>query len=187
MAFATPADLEARLGRSLTADEAARAAAVLDDVSAAIQSYTGQRFIRGVYHLRSRVRRGVVRLSQRPVHDVTAVTDRFGNPVSYNWDGLDRVFIDTMCRPGAPIQVVDVTYEAGPDQPPADIVGVACNVALRALGADPLDSGVVSESIDGYSYRLGVIGSAGSYGLLPDEARVLDRYRRPYGTIRVGV
>lgn len=187
MAFATPADLEARLGRSLTADEAARAAAVLDDVSAAIQSYTGQRFIRGVYHVRARVRRGVVRLSQRPVHDVTAVTDRFGAPVEHSWDGLDRVFIDTMCRPGAPIQVVDVTYEAGPDQPPADIVGVACNVALRALGADPLDSGVVSESIDGYSYRLGVIGSAGSYGLLPDEARVLDRYRRPYGTIRVGV
>src|SRR5690606_28120610 len=121
------ADLEARLGRSLTADEAARAAAVLDDVSAAIQSYTGQRFIRGVYHARSRVRRGVVRLSQRPVHDVTAVTDRFGAPVEHSWDGLDRVFIDTMCRPGAPIQVVDVCYGAGPDQPTPDAVRVASN------------------------------------------------------------
>lgn len=187
MTLATTADLEARLGRSLTADEAARATAVLDDVSAAIQSYTGQRFSRGTYRVRSRVRRGAVRLSQRPVHDVTAVTDRFGNPVEHSWDGLDRVHINTTCRPGAPIQVVDITYEAGPDQPPADIVGVACNVALRALGADPLDSGVVSESIDGYSYRLGLVGGAGSYGVLPDEARVLDRYRRPYGTIRVGI
>jgi len=188
VALATTDDLEARLGRELTASEAARATAVLDDVSASIRARTGQTFENGTHELRARVKRGMVRLSQRPVHDVTAVTDRFDTAVTYEWDGLDRVYVDTQCLAGrAPVQVVDVTYEAGPDEVPADIVGVACSVALRTIGADPLEGGVVSESIDGYSYRLGSASGAGSYGLLPAEADVLARYTRPYGNIQVAL
>lgn len=186
MALATTDDLEARLGRPLTADEFARAPAVLADVSASIRARTGQTFERGTHELRARVKRGMVRLSQRPVHDVTTVTDRHGTAVAHEWDGLDRVYVDTLCLPGrAPVQVVDVTYDAGPDEAPADVVGVACSVALRTIGADPLEGGVVSESIDGYSYRLGSAAGAGSYGLLPAEADILARYTRPYGNIRV--
>ena len=185
MALATTDDVEARLGRSLTGDEFARISGVLDDVSSSVAVRTGQTFERGTHTLRARVKRGYVRRSQRPVHDVDSVTDRFGTAVDFEWDGLDRVHVQTQCLAGrAPVQVVDVTYDASPDEPPAAIVGVVCSVALRTIGADPLEAGVVSESIDGYSYRLGSASGAGSYGLLPAEADILARHSRPYGNIR---
>lgn len=187
MTLADVDDLEARLGRDLTAAETARAEAVLEDVSASIRLRTGQQFAQDDYEVRARVRRGMVRLSQRPVHSVASVTDRFGEPIEFEWDGLDRVHVTTICRGRAPVQVVDITYNAGPDEVPTAIVGVTASVALRSLGVDPLEGGVVSESIDGYSYRLGSAGGAGSYGLLAEEEKILARWSRPFGTIQVAM
>lgn len=44
MALATQADVEARLGRALTADEATRIPSLLDDASALVIGWTGQDF-----------------------------------------------------------------------------------------------------------------------------------------------
>lgn len=187
MSLATTDDLEARLGRDLTADELARSAAVLSDVSDSVILYTGQKFERDTYLLRTRVKRGFVRLPQRPVHDVDAVTDRFENDVAFTFDGIDRVYIDCYRSGCAPIQVVDITYDAGPDAVPAAIVGVACSIALRTLGTDPTEAAKTREAIDGYSYSIGSAGGAGSYGLLPDEYRILRSYRRVGGSMRVGL
>jgi hypothetical protein len=184
MTLATTTDLEARLGRYLTEEEEARAESILADVAASVRLYCGQSFVRSEHQLRSRVRRGKVRLPQRPVHEVVSVADRFGMPVPYTWDGIDTVHVTTRAFPGcAPVQVVDVVYDAGPDEVPAAIVGVVCSVALRTLGTDPTEGAVRSESIDGYSYTLGSTGGAGSFGLLEDEKRTLDVFRRVGGTI----
>lgn len=185
--LATIDDLEARLGRPLTPNETAQATALLDDVAASVQNYTGQLFVRGTQKLRARVRRGYVRLSQRPVHEIESVTDRHNNPVRFEWDGLDRVYVHTSRSGLAPLQVVDITYDAGPDSPPPAIVGVVRSIALRALGVDPLESAITQESIDGYAFTIGSAAGAGAYGILPGEARVLDSYRRLAGNIQVGM
>lgn len=185
MTLAGTEDLEARLGRTLTDDEAARAETVLADVSNSVVLYTGQKFTRDDYTLRARVRRSFVRLPQRPVHSVDTVTDRFANTVTFTWDGLDRVYVDCNRDGCAPIQVVDITYDAGPDEVPEVIVGVVCSIALRTLGMDPTEGAVTREAIDGYSYSIGSTGGAGAYGILRDEKRALDAFRRPVGSIRV--
>lgn len=187
MSLATDSDLEARLGRDLTDDEAARATAVLEDVSNSVILWTGQKFERDTYLLRTRVKRGYVRLPQRPVHDVDSVTDRFDNAIGFTFDGIDRVYVNCFCSGRPPIQVVDIAYDAGPDEVPSPIVGVVCSIALRTLGVNPTEGAVTREAIDGYSYSIGSAGGAGSYGLLPDEYRILRPYRRVGGTIRVGL
>jgi hypothetical protein len=185
MALATAADLQYRAGRSLTDDEAERVDAVLEDVSAAVQIRTGQKFERADYELRTRVKRGFVRLPQRPVHSVDAVTDRFGNAVSHTFDGIDRVYITHIPYGCPPIQVVDITYDAGPDSVPDAIIGVVCSIALRAVGVDPLGTGMQQETIDGYSYTIGAAAAGGPFGVLPSEAQILDAFTRRGQTIQV--
>lgn len=187
MTLASTTDVENRLGRSLTSAEEDRAGFLLDDVSASLILYTGQKFAHDTYELRARVKRGYVRLPQRPVHDVDTVTDRNDNDLEFTWDGLDRVYVATCALVGrAPVQVVDITYDAGPDEVPPAIVGVTCGIVLRSLGVDPMQTSVTQESIDGYAYTIGSAAGAGAYGILPAEARVLDSFRRPAASIQVG-
>lgn len=77
--LATPGDLEARLGRPLSADEAARAVALLADASALVRSYTRRTFtfvaddaalLRPVGNL--------LRIPQTPVLAVYSLTARLG-------------------------------------------------------------------------------------------------------------
>jgi len=193
MSLATDDDLANRLGRALTDDELASSEAILAEVSGAVILYTGQKFIRDDWTWRTRVKRGIVRLPQRPVHSVDSVTDIDGNDIAYTWDGLDRVHVNALSGSfqinGTTRidQVVDVTYDAGPDEVPTDIVGVVVAISLRTLGLDPMEGAVTSESIDGYSYRIGAAGGAGSYGVLPAEASILDHFKgaSKIGTIRV--
>lgn len=182
MALATSADLEDRLGRSLTSEEAAQVDALLDDVSAAVEVYTGRKFTRATYELRTRVKRGRVRLPYRPVHDVADVTDRFGDAVRWEWDGLDTVLVDCCQFPGrAPLQVVDITYDGGPDEVPPAILGIVCAIALRALGIDPTEAAITQESVDGYAFTIGSAGGGRAYGVLPSEAKVLAKFAGPTG------
>lgn len=192
MAFATTDDLEARLGRDLTASELARADALLDDVTAAVVNYTGQTFTLETTTTRLKVRYGVVRLPQRPVVSVDAVKNVTGSDVAYTWDTRDRLDL-----PGCgnalnafeiePYRIapgyVDVTYEHGYTVVPADILGIVCNIALRNLGQDPTDAATVSETVDGYTYRLNAATGGGSFGILGAEMAALDRYRRQGGTM----
>ena len=190
MALATTDDLEQRLGRDLTDSELIRATALLDDVSASVCGYTGQSFAAATTTARFKIRNGIVRLSQRPVLAVTAVKDTNGNDAAYEWDTFDRLDVRTQVFDSwsmepyrTALRYVDVTYEHGYGDVPPDILGLVCSITLRALGQDPTEGGVVSEQIDGYSYRLGSASGAGAYGLLPDERECLDRYKRLGGTV----
>lgn len=186
--LATDSDLEARLGRDLTEAEAERTPALLADVSDSVRIYTGQALLRGDVTVRARVKRGMVRLPQRPVHSVDSVTNLDGDDVDFEWDGLDRVHISHVAAwESTPAHVVNITYDAGPDEVSSAIVGIVCSIVLRSLGVDPTQTSVSQESVDGYAYTLGSAGGAGAYGLLPSEMRTLDSFRRNIGSIQVAL
>lgn len=183
--LATSVNLMDRLGRDLTATEEARVLALLTDASATARKVSGQQFDLATTTARLTPRNGVVRLPQRPVLAVTAVTDTNANDVTFTWLGDDRVNIATQVfdswsmvpyRNG--ITAVDVTYEHGYETVPDDIVAVVCQIVARALGRAPDSSGLTSETIEGYSYSLGSAAAAGPLGLLPDERLILESYRR---------
>jgi hypothetical protein len=77
---------------------------------------------------------------------------------------------------------VDVTYTAGYDDVPADVVAVVVQIALRAFGVNAEQTGLQSESIAGYSYSVGSAAASGGLGMLQAEREVLDRYRIVGGT-----
>lgn len=197
-ALATVADLEARLGRSLDGGaETARAETLLDGVSARVRTYTGQQFdLATDDEQRLRVRRGRVRLPQRPVVAVSAIADVDGNDVEHTWHAGDVVHLAALgsvprfdVEPyanGGPTWV-DVTYTHGYATIPDDVVEVVCSMTLRAFGSDPSASGITQEAVEGYSYSMGAAGAAGAVGMLADEKATLDVYRRKGGTIRVGM
>lgn len=191
--LATVFDLEARLGREVTNEEQAEAA--LTDASAAVRSYTGQQFdLVEDDEVRLRARNGTVVLPQRPVTEVAAVTNVNAAAVEFTWDagtsvllsGFDvlRSFEVEPYRQNRPLYV-DVTYSHGYETVPEDIVAVVCQVAGRALGRPPDANAVSQESIAGYSYSVGGAAASGALGFTLPERTVLDRYRRPIGTIRV--
>jgi hypothetical protein len=185
-ALATVADLEARLGHTIA--DPAQAAAMLEDVSAAVRAYTGQLFSRVVTTDRLAARRGLVRLPQRPVNAVSAVTLNDGTAVLFDWEtGAETVCVagvDVSCSRVAHVQV---TYDHGYDTVPGDIIAVVCNVANRGLGTDPSMGAVASRSITNYQETFGPVGASGATGLFSNEATVLDRYRRVGGVAWVGV
>jgi hypothetical protein len=187
--LATLDQLAARTG-SMPAD-AARAHALLTDASAVVRAYTGQYFERlaGVERLRARAE--TIHLPQRPVHDVTAVVDIAGNDRPFRWNGADTVYsnspftyggwwgnCDQASRPEFGRPLLDVTYDHGYDIIPDDVVAVVCNMAARALGVDPTQAAVTSQTITNYSESFGPVGAAGPIGLFDAEKLVLDRYRR---------
>lgn len=175
--FATVADVSRRLGRTLTADEAARVTVLLRDASAAVVNYTGQQFHAGTTTVTLRPKWGRVRLAQRPVTEVTTVVNGDGDDIDFDWDGADLVDVYGTSAP------VTVTYDHGygPNDIPADIVAVVCQIVGRAFGRSAEGTGLTSETIGSYSYSVGAAAAAGPFGLLNDERAILDRYRRTVG------
>lgn len=185
------ATIEQLIARQPSVAEDPRAQAMLDDASAAVRSYTGQTFDAVTADVsRVKLSRGTARLPQRPVTAVTAVTTLAGTAVSYDWDGYERVVVDPqlLSRPtqiGDPPMVVLITNDHGyePEAMPEDIVAVVCQIAARSLTGNPQDARLTGRSVDDYSETYGTIGAAGPFGLFPDEARLLDRYRRDVGVV----
>ena len=191
-ALATIDDVEVRLGRSLTVNEATRVAIALDDGSASVRSYTGLQFTPGEVTARLQVKRCRVILPQRPVLGVSAVADMNGNPVTFQWFAGDKVTVPANVvdswsfepwRNG--LQWVDVTYTYGYDPIPDEIVGVVAQKALRALGTSPELAGVSQMGLGDASLSFGPVGAAGAAGFFNEEREVLDRYRRVLGFVRV--
>ena len=193
-ALATVTDVEVRLGRTFDAEEAARVSALLDDASAAVRAYTGQEFdLVADDEVRLRARNGAVKLPQRPVVAVSAVANVDGDTVTHDWDSSDVVYLSGL-NPLIRFDVepfrsrdpwVDVTYTHGYATVPDDIVAVVCQIVGRAFGRPADATAVTQESIGGYSYSIGGAAAQGPLGLMAAEREVLDRYRRPIGTIRV--
>lgn len=191
--LATIADVEDRLGRPLAdEDERLRVEALLRDASSTVRTYCGQGWAGvGTTTLTTRPRGNYVTL--RGVTSITTVVNAdTGVDVPYHYDGLDRLYLwppayqasieyDFTVMPAT----VTITYVAD-DPAPDGVIGVVCQMALRAFGVDPTSSGHQQESIGGYSYSMGTSASSGAVGMLPDERRVLDLYRRVGATIWVG-
>lgn len=194
-ALALVEDLEARTGRTYDDADLARAVAVLDDVSARVRAYTGQQFTLEETTDRLKVQGAGIRLPQRPVTAVESVLSVGGDTITFDWDHGDRVELAgaqtwrsfEVVPFTTRTQWVDVTYTHGYATVPADIVAVVCQIAGRAMGRPSEEAGVTQESIAGYSYSVGVAAAAGPLGMLSDERTILDLYRRPVGTIQVGL
>jgi hypothetical protein len=201
-ALATTDDLEARLGRDLTAAEEARADALLDDASALIRAYTGQDF--ALAEDDEAVLRGpggLVRLPQRPVTAVSSVVAIGGDGapditiIDWVFDGIDQI------RVGAGTFVINlpevwwdddgypgtyrVTYSHGYATVPGDVVAVVCGMVLRTLTAPTMAGGVRSETIGSYSYQLDSAGLGLAVSLSQEDRKVLARYRQTAGMIKV--
>ncbi len=180
-AFATPSDLATYMQRDLSAAETATAELVLDLVSGAIRAYTGQTISTATSTAkRLKVRGTKVRLPQRPVTAVSAVTST-ATPavaVAYTWDGFGSIELDTYEHAS-----VLVTYAHGYATIPDDIRAITLQVAGRSFGTTPDTTGVQSESIGGYSYSTGAATAQGAVGFLAGERAVLDRYKLPTGPI----
>lgn len=179
------ATLEQLAARATQAFDEARATAVLDDVSAAVRNYTGQTVTAETTTDRFVVRNFKVRLPQRPVSEVSDVSDIDGAALTYSWDGLETIVVPRRTVdqfdydvPLISPPVVDVTYSHGYETVPDDLVAVVCNVAARALAEGPEMAGVTQESVVSYSVSYGPIGASGPLGFFAAETRVLDRYRR---------
>lgn len=194
--LATIDDLEARLGEAVT--DPAKATALLTDASAAVRDASGQTISEATTTDWLKVRRGFVRIPQRPVTAVSAVEDENSNSVTFTWiDGTDKVRLDYVSainafelepyRNALGLVAVTSTHGYAEGAIPDLIVAIVCSVTLRAMGRDPRDGGVSGETIEGYSYQIGSTGAAGPVGLLPEEKLRLESFLRPHGYSYAGV
>ena len=204
-ALACVSDVETRLGRSFTGEEAGRVAVLLDDASALIQSYTRQSFSPPTADtIVLRESAGVVRLPKRPVTAVTSVVlvGLNGTPditvVGWGWDGLDAVDVSgwDSVMVNLPEWVNDrswlpatyrVTYTHGYATVPADIVALVCAMVGRTMAAPSTASGLTSETIGSYSYRTAEPGMGVTVALTASDKELLDAagYRRKAATTQV--
>jgi hypothetical protein len=191
-ALACVSDVEVRLGRTFTSDEAARVQVLLDDASALVQAYTRRTF--GPPTTETVVLResaGVVRLPKKPVTAVTSVVliGVGGVPditvVGWGWDGLDVVDVSgwDSAIVNLPEWVNDrawlpstyrVTYTHGYAQVPPDVVAVVCGMVGRTMSAPTTQSGISSETIGSYSYRTSEPGMGVSVSLTAADKGLLD-------------
>ncbi len=167
MALASLSDLGARLGLDLAGDE--RAAALLDDVSAAVEAYTGRTFTATTETVQVNVSGGRATLPKGPVLEVLSVQVD-DEDVDYTWTTGRIVTI-----PGQLAATVE--YRHGHDTVPQAVVAVVCQIAGRAYGTKSTDSGTTSLSLGDYAIGTGGAAGAGPLGMLPDERRTLDRFR----------
>lgn len=199
-ALAAQADVEARLGRSLAPQEQARITALLTDVSAVVRNRARQAFSALQTTERLRAVDGKLHLTQHPVVSVDQleVVNWDGSLTTYSpgvwwFDGIDTiagVTLESTVIVNSPAIWADrvmpaafqVTYSHGDTEIPDDVLAIVCNATIRALGAAS-PSGVSSETIGQYSYRLDPSAVGGTVGLLDEEKKTLDRYRRKANTV----
>lgn len=178
MALATLSDLGARLGLDLTGDT--RATACLADAEAAVIDYCAQDFstVEREATLRLSVSRGRVELPFGPVSDVSDVTVG-GASVAFSWSFGRFVLVSRH------LSCVEVTWTYAWPEVPGVILATVCQIAGRAYGVKPQDSGRTAESIGDHSESFGSAAGSGPLGLLAGERETLNRYRRQVGEIRL--
>jgi hypothetical protein len=172
MALATIADVEARLGRSLTVSEISKANAYLEDASALFTQRAVQKFEVGESTVRLFPKDGIVRLVQRPVIEVVEVKDIDGHPIDFTFDGHQSLYDLGAYTP------VTVTYEHGSATIPADVVAVVAGMVARTLSIAPdAASGVTQQSVGPFSQSYASWAVGAQVMLSPAEAKVADYYR----------
>lgn len=172
MALATIADVEARLGRSLTEAEEAKATAYLDDASALFIQRAVQKFEVGESTVRLFPKDGIVRLVQRPVIEVVEVKDIDGVEIDFTFDGHQSLYDLGAYTP------VTVTYEHGSETIPADVVACVAGMVARTLSINPdAAAGVTQQSVGPFSQSYATWAVGGQVMMSPAEAKVADYYR----------
>ena len=172
MALATIADVEARLGRSLTVSEQPKAAAYLNDASALFVQRSIQKFEVGESTVRLCPKDGIVRLVQRPVIEIVEVKDIDGIAIDYTWDGFQSLYDLGAYTP------VTVTYEHGSAEIPADVVACVAGMVARTLSISPdAAAGVTQQSVGPFSQSYATWAVGGQVMMSPAEAKVADYYR----------
>jgi hypothetical protein len=182
-AFATAADLAARLGRAVWDDplELARVEELLSDATAHLRAAVGWQ-VSPPATVTTRVSAGgdsVFRLPGAPVTAVTGITSGGTTLSPTIYELVDGAVEFTSGRPiGA-----TVTYTVGYATPPRDLVSWTCVLASQALSAlEELGAlgggGVSSIAIDDFR-KAWADGGDGAGFVLP--GRVEDKLRRQYG------
>lgn len=200
--LATVADLAAILGRTFTAAQESQAQALLDQASSIVRAYVRLDITRATttdtftmrwsdrQHLGTPFdcnRHGQVTLPQRPVETVTSVEVN-GTVTQDWWLEQDQLYLRSVPWLGPPgahqAPQVEVTYTHGWDPVPGDIQAIVMQAANRVM-VNP--SGIRSETVGGISttYLIPATGENLAVLLSRTEMRVLDRYRRTAGSVRL--
>jgi hypothetical protein len=204
--LATTDDLEAMLGRDLTAAEAAKAPALLTSASAKIRTYCRRTFTEVEDdELVLRPIGTELRLPNKPVTEVAQVeqigtagsTDRVMSTSEWAFDGIDRIELwpcPTVVAGVAPTatyaNTYRVTYSHGESTAPQVIIDKTVELVLRTLLAPTQTAGLVQERIGQYAYQYGQASGDQSPGatvrMTKEDKRELVEwgYRRTAGTIQ---
>ncbi len=172
MALATIADVEARLGRELTAGEESQATAWLNDASAMFVQRAIQKFEVSESTVRLFPRDGIVRLVQRPVIEVTSVTDIDGTEIDFTYDGHQSIYELGTYSP------VIVTYDHGSDTIPDDVVAVVAGMVVRTLLIpDDAAAGIQQQSVGPFSQSYANWAIGRQVLMSPSDIEVANYYR----------
>ncbi|HMA77863.1 MAG TPA: hypothetical protein VKP88_01855 [Candidatus Paceibacterota bacterium] len=172
MALATIADVEARLGRELTTSEDSQATAWLTDASAMFVQRARQKFEVSESTVRLFPRDGIVRLVQRPVIEVTSVTDIDGSEIDFTYDGHQSIYELGTYSP------VIVTYDHGSDTIPEDVVAVVAGMVVRTLLIpDDAAAGIQQQSVGPFSQSYANWAVGRQVLMSPSDIEVANYYR----------
>lgn len=203
--LATQSDLEDRLGRPLTDEEAARAPALLADASARVREFTGQTLsaveddaivLRPVGSL--------LRLPQRPATAVTSVEAVAPDGTAtaalsgWSWDGRDKVdltyatwsadFSTPAWRDRMAPDTYKIVYDHGYNPVPHIVMSTVCGMVLRTLLSPSMTPGMVAERIGSYNYQLqqGAGATGATVVMTEEDEKAVRRYGpRRSGSIQV--
>jgi hypothetical protein len=174
--LAADTDVEAAMGRALTAAEDAKVGAILDKASELFRRRSGQTFTAGTSDVRLRVVANTVQLTQLPVVSVQSVTDMDGEAVEYTLDG-SRLVLD--CPAGG--SFVQVAYTHGgavPDLVRLTIADIARKILLIDANAQ---AGKVQHTDTAGPYSTNDTYATWAQGgqtmLAPADLEVADSYR----------
>jgi len=172
MALATIADVEARIGRSLTAGETSQATAWLSDASSMFVQRAVQKFEVSESTVRLFPRDGIVRLVQRPVIEVVTVKDIDGVEIDYTYDGHQSIYELGTYSP------VIVNYEHGSATIPDDVVAVVAGMVVRTLLVpDDAAAGIQQQSVGPFSQSFAAWAVGRQVLMSPSDIEVANYYR----------
>ena len=185
MALATIANVQARLGRTLTAGETTQANAWLADASAMFVQRAVQKFEVSESRVRLFPRDGIVRLVQRPIIEIVSVTDIDGVEIDYTYDGFQSIYELGTYSP------VIVEYEHGSATIPDDVVAVVAGMVVRTLLIpDDAAAGIQQQSVGPFSQSYANWAVGRQVLMSPSDIEVADYYRektfRSFSTIGNG-
>lgn len=173
--LATREDVEAGLGRSLTADEYARADALLVLASAHVEVTTRARFGPGPHTVGRRVRSGRVRLPGKAstVDEVRNIDECDGTAtvltVGVDYTARGRVVYGLGSR-----AYVEVDFTIAEDTP-APVVEVVAGIVASTIAGPPI--GTASQSAG--TYQVSYVNSTGKVWLSASDKAILGRYTNP--------